>query len=194
MLGIVLCGGQSLRMGADKGLLNHQDKLWANLAGDKLTSLDFDVKFSVNKNQEPAYAGHFSEGKLILDNLSLDVKGPLLGVLSAHLLNPGDDLFLLACDMLSMDVSVLQQLINAFISDETFEAYVFKKNGQQEPLCGIYRAAGLKKIMKMLQTGVLEKHSMKFVLAQLNVFEIPVEAKDYHSFDNFNSHAEVNGL
>ena len=183
-----------MRMGADKGLLNHQDKLWANLAGDKLTSLGFDVKFSVNKGQGQAYKGHFSEDKLNFDNPSLDVKGPLHGVLSAHLLNPDDDLFLLACDMLSMDVSVLQQLMNTFISDKSFETYVFKKNGQQEPLCGIYTAVGLKKIIKMLQTGVLEKHSMKFVLSQLNVLEIPVEAKDYHSFDNFNSHAEVNGL
>lgn len=194
MLGIVLCGGLSLRMGADKGLLNHQDKLWATLASDKLRSLGFDVKFSVNKNQESAYAGHFSEDKLILDNPSLDVKGPLHGVLSVHLLNPDDDLFLLACDMLSMDVAVLQQLMNTFISEKSFEAYIFKKNGHQEPLCGIYTAVGLRKIMKMLQTGVLEKHSMKFVLSQLNVLEIPVEAKDYHSFDNFNSHAEVNGL
>ncbi|GGH03134.1 NTP transferase domain-containing protein [Pedobacter zeae] len=48
MLGIVLCGGQSLRMGTDKGLLIHQDKLWAQVAADKLSVLDLLVNFSVN--------------------------------------------------------------------------------------------------------------------------------------------------
>lgn len=194
MLGIVLCGGQSLRMGADKGLLYHQDKLWAEMAKEKLEALGLGVKFSINNAQHTKYRGFFGDEQLITDLSPLDVKGPLLGVLSAHLANPDEDLLLLACDLLLMEVRVLQKLLQSFVSDNSFEAYVFTKNDQQEPLCGIYTAKGLQKIALMQQTGKLAKHSMKFVLSHLKVCEIPVEDNDYRCFDNFNSHAEINGL
>ena len=194
MIGVVLCGGQSLRMGNDKGLLNHQDKIWAKLAADKLTSIGLQVKFSVNAAQVEKYTDYFDKENLITDFQSLDLKGPLLGVLSAHLTNPSDDLLLLACDMLLMNTHILNKLIEDFAASNSFEAYIFIKNEQQEPLCGIYTSIGLKKILLMLQNGKLIKHSMKFVLSNLNVFEILVEDKDYRCFDNFNSHAEVNGL
>lgn len=35
---------------------------------------------------------------------------------------------------------------------------------------------------------------MKFMLSNLKVCEISVEDQDYHSFENFNSHVEINGL
>lgn len=194
MIGVVLCGGQSVRMGSDKGLLNHQDKLWAKLAADKLTSSGLQVNFSVNPTQEEKYSTYFDKAHLITDAQSLDMKGPLLGVLSAHLANPNDDLCLLACDMLLMEKYVLEKLLKTFAVSDTYDAYVFIKNEQQEPLCGIYTSKGLKKILLMLQNGKLVKHSMKFVLSNLKVCEIIVEDKDYRCFNNFNSHAEVNGL
>lgn len=103
------------------------------------------------------------------------MKGPLLGVLSAHLANQGKDLFLLACDLLLMERCVLGKLIEARVFDSSFEAYVFKKDEQQEPLCGIYTSAGLKKILLMLEQGKLTRYSMKFILSNLKVFEINVE-------------------
>ncbi|MBC7565678.1 MAG: NTP transferase domain-containing protein [Pedobacter sp.] len=194
MLGIVLCGGQSLRMGADKGLLSHQGKLWAKLASDKFESVKLTVKFSVNPYQEEKYVNHFEKTKLIIDHPSLNLKGPLLGVLSVHLANPDKDLFLLACDLLLMESRILEKLIEAQASNHSFEAYIFKKDDYQEPLCGIYTTAGLKKILNILELGKLTKHSMKFILSNLNVCEINVEDKDYHCFENFNYQVEINGL
>ncbi|RQO76576.1 hypothetical protein DBR40_11800 [Pedobacter sp. KBW01] len=194
MLGVVLCGGQSLRMGSDKGLLSHQDKLWAQLAADKLALLQIPVIFSVNAIQQVAYAGYFGEEHLVADHTSLDFRGPLLGVLSAHLLSPRHDLFVLACDLLLMENRLLNQLSEAYLAAEAFDAYIFTRNGQQEPLCGIYTAKGLKSIWHLLQTHQLTKHSMKFVLSKLQVCEIAVEDNDDRFFGNFNSHAEINGL
>lgn len=193
MLGIVLCGGQSLRMGTDKGLLSHQNKLWATLAADKLSPLGIPVKFSVNATQKANYTNYFDEEQLIVDHPSLDIKGPLLGVLSAHLANPKEDLFLLACDMLMMETRLLEKLVCSTKST-AFDAFIFKNRQQQEPLCGIYRSGGLKKILELLNKGNLAKHSMKYVLSNLNVSETPVEEKDYPCFGNFNSQEEVKGL
>lgn len=194
MLGIVLCGGQSLRMGTDKGLLNHQDRLWAQAACDKLSSLNLPVKFSVNPSQQETYTSYFGNEQLIVDDPSLDIRGPLLGVLTAHLSNPEEDLFLLACDMLLMEIGFLEKLIHAVKADDAFDAYIFIKDGQQEPLCGIYKAEGLKKIVHLLQTNGLAKHSMKYVLSNLRVCETAIGDQDYRYFSNFNSHAEINGL
>ncbi|MBB6238382.1 molybdopterin-guanine dinucleotide biosynthesis protein A [Pedobacter sp. AK013] len=194
MLGIILCGGHSLRMGTDKGLLNHKDRLWAQAACDKLSSLDLSIKFSVNPSQQETYTGYFGYEQLIVDDSSLDIKGPLLGVLSAHLSNPEEDLFLLACDMLLMETKLLEELIHSFKTDDAFQAYIFTKDDQQEPLCGIYKAEGLKNIIHLLQTDGLVKHSMKYILSNLQVCEIAIEDQDYRYFGNFNSHTEINDL
>ena len=194
MLGLVLCGGKSIRMGTDKALLSHQDKLWAQLTKEKLISIGLNVKFSVNADQQKRYVAYFNGEKLIVDHAMLDIQGPLLGILSTHLENPTADLFLLACDLLLMEPRVLDKVMKAYTAVHSFEAYVFQKDGEREPLCGIYSAAGLQKVLHMLQTDTLTRHSMKFVLSQLKVFEIKVEHNDYHCFDNFNSHAEINGL
>lgn len=194
MLGIVLCGGQSLRMGTDKGLLNHQDRLWAKVACDKLSSFNIPVKFSVNPSQQEIYAGYFGNEQLIVDYSLLDIRGPLLGVLSAHISSPEEDIFLLACDMLLMETRLLEKLIHSFKADGAFDAYIFSKDDQQEPLCGIYKADGLKNITHLLKTNGLVKHSMKYILSNLRVCEIIVDDLDYRYFGNFNSHAEINGL
>ncbi len=142
MLGIVLCGGQSFRMGTDKGLLNLEDKIWAQVAADKLGSLDLLVKFSINPLQQPTYSGYFNDQQLIVDDTSLDVRGPLLGVLSAHLSNLEEDLFLLACDILLMETRLLEKLIHSAKADDAFDAYIFTKDGQQEPCVGFINRKG----------------------------------------------------
>ncbi|GGH03137.1 hypothetical protein [Pedobacter zeae] len=62
----------------------------------------------------------------MIDNQSVDIKGPLLGVLSAHSSNPEEDLFLLGCDMLLIEIKFLEKLIRSFRADDTFDAYIFK--------------------------------------------------------------------
>jgi len=194
MLGIVLCGGQSSRMGTDKGLMTYRDKLWAQLAAERLRALEIPVKLSINPVQEQAYASYFPQEQLIADHPSLSIKGPLLGVLSAHLLAPDEDLFLLACDMLLIESRLLLQLLGSFTPTATCEAYIFTREGRQEPLCGIYTQAGLKKILLMLLSQQITKPSMKFVLNHLQVLEIPLKAEDYVSFNNFNSPDETSKL
>lgn len=190
MYGLVLCGGESSRMGSDKGLLLHEEKCWALIAADKLATLQVPVKVSVNKNQLAAYKKIFSATELIVDDEQLLIKGPLLGLLSCHLAFPNENLFVLACDMLNMDVYFLQSLHKKY-QQQKFDAYIFMNEGEEEPLCGIYTARALSLVLDMYKTKKLHKYSMKFVLSQLNICTIELSDGEKKNFQNFNSPAEL---
>lgn len=194
MQGIILCGGQSTRMGTDKGLIINEARTWAQTAVDKLSALNLTVKISVNEKQYSDYCRVFPAADLITDNNTIAIKGPLLGVLSAHLQYPADDLIVFACDMLLMEPLLLKELFTIYTVHKNHDACVFMNDGQPEPLCAVYTAAGLSKITAALKNNQLQKHSMKFALSLLNVFSINLTEEQKKYFRNFNAHAELNGL
>ena len=193
MLGIVLCGGQSLRMGTDKGLLTAETKTWAQSACNKLSGLQFPVKISVNQQQRESYLALFAENDLITDDTSLQLKGPLLGVLSAHIQFPSEDLMILACDMPLMETSIIKLLYSNYQENPSADAYIFTNEGEPEPLCAIYSSNALSRILSMFRNGDLLKYSMKFMLDHLVIHSIPLMEEQKKCFQNFNAHAELNG-
>jgi molybdenum cofactor guanylyltransferase len=194
MLGLILCGGKSSRMGTDKGLILHNSFTWATTAAKKLASLDIPVVFSINSEQESDYKKSLPAEVLVKDNSTLLIKGPLAGLLSSHLLKPTEDIFVFACDLLQMQTHLLQELLLASLNQPGFGAYLFKNENEYEPLCGIYKAAALAGIYTLYQQNSLSRHSMKFALEHLRVFSIPVKEHNLIFFKNFNSHADRNGL
>jgi len=194
MLGIILCGGKSSRMGSDKGLLIHEAKTWAQTALEKLSVLKIPIQLSVNEKQLEEYAKVFEPEMLIPDDTNLDIRGPLLGVLSAHLKNPDKDLFVMACDLPLMDANLLKELFSLYQQSKKYDAYIFTTDKEPEPLCGIYTAKALQKIIELQKQDKLVKHSMKFILSQLIVCEIAAHDTQKIYFRNFNAHADINGL
>jgi molybdopterin-guanine dinucleotide biosynthesis protein A len=194
MTGAILCGGQSSRMGKDKGLLKLEARTWAQTAIDKMAVLSLPVVLSVNGTQYSEYAAIFPPGQLVKDNDSLLLKGPLCGVLSIHLQYPTEDLFVLACDMPLLDPALLKELLSLYTSQPDFDAFVFTNDNEPEPLCGIYRAKGLAYIIDIYRSGQLSKHSMKFMLEHINSCFVPLTPDQKTSFRNFNAHSELNGL
>ncbi len=194
MLGIILCGGKSLRMGNDKGLLKLEAKTWAQTALDKMAVLKLPVKISVNKEQFSAYKEAFSAGQLIVDEALIPFRGPLQGLLSCHMAFPEEDLFVLACDMPLMEPKMLKTLYKSSQENPMADAHIYTNEDEPEPLCGIYTARGLAAIQEMQKKGLLIKHSMKFMLDHLKVNSIELEEEEKKYFRNFNAHAELNGL
>src|SRR5678809_351136 len=106
MIGVALCGGQSTRMGTDKGLLMQNDLTWVDIAVSKLSSLQIPVIVSINKEQADIYSKRISVNRLIVDCDNISIKGPMLGMLSVHQEHPNDDLIVLACDMIDMNTTL----------------------------------------------------------------------------------------
>jgi molybdopterin-guanine dinucleotide biosynthesis protein A len=191
MLGIVFCGGKSSRMGTDKGLIPLLDKNWAMIAAEKLSTLNIPVRLSINPRQKNNYEQFFAEELLLLDDESLGIGGPLLGLLSVHLLHPSEDLFILACDLPLMKNSLLKALYAIEQDNSEYEAFVFTTHGAAEPLCAIYKSNGLRKVVDKLSTNALIKYSMKSVLSVLKVLEVEVAEEDQEAFRNFNTHGLI---
>jgi molybdenum cofactor guanylyltransferase len=187
MTGVVLCGGQSTRMGDDKGLLLSDNTTWAQIAKNKAEALGLHVLLSVNSQQVETYSKIFHDTTLVVDDETLEVAGPLAGLLSVHVRFPSEDILVLACDMLNMQPLVLEELLSQSGINDQAEAVAFLNHGQVEPLCAVYSARGLAKILSLYKKNVLKKHSLKSVLEILTTHIIPVRENQGSYFKNFNS-------
>lgn len=181
--GVVLCGGESKRMGSDKGLLPSGTANWAALAFQKLSQLIIQVCVSVNPKQLAAYQQFFSAKQLIADEGN--AKGPLKGLLTVHLKYPDDDLLLLACDMTEMDEGTLNVLLDCAEKYPDYDYFVYAQEDFMEPLCAVYTSSALKKIQQEMESGSLPGFSMHKLIKQGKYKTLPIV--NIHSFNNHNT-------
>jgi molybdopterin-guanine dinucleotide biosynthesis protein A len=184
--GAILSGGQSTRMGSDKGLLTQNNLTWSQITASKLALLHIPVIVSVNEEQSKTYSKIFSADHLITDDKSISVKGPLLGLLSVHQQFPNDDLFILACDMIDMNLLPLQNLLDCYQLN-SHEAFVYTTNEKPQPLCAIYTSGGLDKLSELNGMGQLKNFSMMHVLECINTKYVLVPEEQSQCFNNYNS-------
>ncbi len=185
LTGIVLCGGKSIRMGSDKGLLLKDGKTWAGRAYDKLTALDLPTKISINTSQVEAYKLLFDNNELIQDTLT--IPGPLVGLLSAHKKLPNTDILLLACDITDVTIDTILQLITVYKEKKKeYDFFTFKNDGNHEPLLGIYSYKGIQNINQLLVDDKLTTYSMKSILDSGRTFSIVLEEDKKLEFRNYN--------
>lgn len=191
MTGLVLCGGKSSRMGSDKGLMNDSGITWAETACRKLCTVVSPVRISVSSDQFASYAAYFPAQQLLADNAALTIGGPLRGLISAYIQMPEEDIFLLACDLLLIEPIVFRELLALQEQSPDYDAFVFIQDTEAEPLCAIYTAKGLQKILAAYREGSLGKQSMKHVLEMLHTLQtvLPTDWKPY--FKNINTRQDL---
>ena len=112
LLGVVLCGGESKRMGSDKGLLQDNGKIWAEKISEKLKHQNIPVVISINRDQQAVYGKILNQEELVIDQLPMH--GPLNGLLTVHQQFPSKDILLMACDLIDMNDIILKELITAY--------------------------------------------------------------------------------
>lgn len=183
LLGVVLCGGQSKRMGSDKGLLVKDGKPWAVCIADKLENAALPVVVSINETQQQSYQEIFPDTPLIVDHLPID--GPLDGLLSIHRNFPDKDILLMACDLVDMSIETIQTLISSYRENPSFEYYVYQLNGFTQPFCAIYTGEALNKVYKDFEENQLKTYSLHARFEAGHTMYLP--AGEIESFNNYNS-------
>ncbi len=195
LLGLVLCGGRSQRMGADKGLLETRGTPWAKRAARKLAPLTDRVALSINPDQEIVYSFAFADLRLIVDDGR--APGPLGALLSAHA-SQKCDLFVLAVDLLDLQTETLRLIIShARAGDSAVRnsarVVCFAGEAGLEPLCAFYSAAALERLAAALAENRLNGFSLQqignFIEAQ--TLSLGERAKE---FRNYNTPEDTRGL
>ncbi|PZF74534.1 molybdenum cofactor guanylyltransferase [Taibaiella soli] len=190
MFGLILSGGQSSRMGTDKGLLPSGNGTWIEHSYALLSSLNIPVKISVNEQQLAAYQKVVPGADFIIDEKELNIGGPLKGLMSAHHQFPGEDIFVLACDMQRMQPNVLRTLVSASL-EKNHAAYIYQNGAQAEPLCGIYTAKAMQQIDSWYNANDLPKHGLISILLRLKIPFLSVPENWQPFFENFNSPDDI---
>ena len=169
LLGVVLCGGESKRMGTDKGLMHLNGKTWAQQIAEKLKEQGLPVVISINENQKESYGHVFNNEELIVDKLPMH--GPLNGLLTVHQQNLQKDILLMACDLIDMHKSVLEELINSYEKNEA-DYFAYEDTNFFQPLCAIYTSIALKSLMHRLVSGSLANYSFQYILNNSKTYRL----------------------
>ncbi|MBX3252952.1 MAG: NTP transferase domain-containing protein [Chitinophagaceae bacterium] len=162
--GLVLCGGESSRMGRSKAMIRYHDQpQFLHIAG-QLQHFCNIVCISSNFTMEGAGAY-----MVIPDAAPFKNAGPISGVLSAIEKYPDESLMVVACDYPYLERRDLLQLFNSF-SDE-YEAVCFRQPGSQirEPLVAIYHHSCFEKMKAFFKDG---GQSLRKFTGQINTQSI----------------------
>ena len=148
IMGLVLAGGKSTRMGTDKGLLSYHGKPQREYLYEQMRPLCRDVYLSIRPEQKDSLPEGFAS--IADENI---YRGPLNGLLSAHHAFPEAALLVVACDLPLIDRQVLEYLISRRNPDAMATAFATRKTGLPEPLAAIWEPHGLQAAETHLQTA-----------------------------------------
>ena len=118
MTGLVLAGGQSRRMGQDKGLMHWRDRPMAHWVAEALSTVATPLLISANRSL-PAYR---QLGQVLQDTPEFKGQGPLAGLLAGLIeaRQRGFDAVLVSpCDTPGIEPSVFQRLLTAWCEQPT---------------------------------------------------------------------------
>lgn len=148
ILGLVLAGGHSRRMGQDKGLLSYHGKPQREYLYEQLQPLCEQVFMSIRPDQ----AGTLPENypTLVDEN---QYRGPFNGLISAHHAFPEAAWLVVACDLPFMDTHALANLVSGRNPDAVATAFATRASGLPEPLAALWEPSGLERAIDYLENG-----------------------------------------
>lgn len=176
-IGLVVCGGQSSRMGTDKSLLLYHDKPQRYHLYDMLQPFCENVFISCNKeqalNMEPGY-------DLLPDHPSYSNIGPMAALLSAFKEFPGKNILFIGCDYPFLNAVDLRLFAGYCHTDTAISFY----NGQEniyEPLLAWYPCSSAEVLKNMEKSG--EYSLQHFLKASGAVKFAPANKRSMTSID-----------
>lgn len=155
LLGLVLAGGRSSRMGEDKANLVHPDgqPLALRTAALLREAGCGEVLLSLRAEQPPP-AGFEDRAEETFVRDPAEGGGPMVGMLAAMRARPEADWLIAACDLPRLDAATLRHLAERAEPDEPWLSYRSEHDGLPEPLCALYRAAARDALEAALAEGL----------------------------------------
>ena len=146
VVGVVLCGGESRRMGADKGRVVLGGETLVNRSVRCLSGVCGEVVLACGS--EPRYED--MNLRLVLD--AAGGQGPLAGLLASMEACAAEWFAVLACDLPRMVAAVPAALLEKARMDE-LDICMLESSGGSEPLIAVYRRSCLEPIRAAMHSG-----------------------------------------
>lgn len=147
--GLVLAGGRSSRMRADKAALAYRQRPQLDYAYQLLVPRVARAWVSVRPDQrsEALRAGY----PQIVDGPG--VEGPIAGIVAAQAAEPDTAWLVLACDLPLLDGATIDELLAGRDPRRLATAFAGAGNGLPEPLCAIYEPASREPLRRFVAAG-----------------------------------------
>ncbi len=147
VVGIVLAGGQSRRLGRDKALVRFHGETLVDRAVRRLRTCCDEIAVADRGRSVTTAARSLDDGP---------GRGPAAGILGAAAAFPRHDLLVLACDLPLVPVALLRWLATRATGDWALPRH---PRGV-EPLCAYYRPAALDALAAQVATGDFALHHL----------------------------------
>lgn len=164
-IGVVVAGGASKRMGADKAMLEYHGTKWIDHAYTMLSAICPKVYVSCGKIH-PQYYDQFP---LIIDRY--ENSGPLASFEAVFNLHQNAPLFMLAVDMPLLDRHLLSAICDQRNSKKDASLPYTEIDDRWHPLCGIYETPCHSIVQDQMDQ---HRYALWRLLEKLNVQRISV--------------------
>jgi molybdenum cofactor guanylyltransferase len=182
LFGLVLAGGASTRMRADKAALDYHGQPQLSWAFELLAKFCAATFVSVRPDQREDSTR--SRHPQIVDRQP--GTGPIAGICAALLEHPKAAWLVVACDLPFLTEQTLQQLIAQRDPGKVATAYRSAHDGLPEPLCAIWEPAAREPVLAYVAGG--KQCPRKFLIdADAALLDLP----DRRALDNVNTQEEL---
>ncbi len=149
LLGLVLAGGKSTRMGKDKGLLTLHGMPQRDYLFDLLQPLCRQTYYSIREDQ---VVGLPKGRPYIVDQY--EGLGPKGAIMSAFKNHPSNAWLVVATDLYLLNEEQLQLLIKRRNPDKNATVFVNSETGYYEPLIAIWEPSSMEHLQTDLKKGI----------------------------------------
>lgn len=149
LIGLVACGGKSIRMGTDKSMLNYHHKPQRYHLYDMLVPFCELVYISCNSIQ----LKNMKEGYRIMADLpAYQNIGPMAALLTAFRKYPENDFLLIGCDYPFLSAEEISHFLK-HCHTETTTVFYNEKDDMYEPLIAFYHHSIKNSLVEMALTN-----------------------------------------
>lgn len=141
---LVMCGGQSIRMGSDKSMLQYYDKPQRYHLYDMLLLFCEKVFIACNEEQSTTIEAEYN---FIKDDIAFGDIGPMAALLTAFTQYPKQDILLIGCDYPFVKADELQIFSNH--CKDVPAAFYNKQEDIYEPMLAWYPYTCFDELKKM---------------------------------------------
>jgi molybdenum cofactor guanylyltransferase len=178
--GILLAGGKSSRIGAEKGLLKWKGRYLAEFSLDILSQV---FKKVIISSSNPEY---LKFGCDIYEDEYKNI-GPISGIYTGLKRSSTTYTFFLACDMPFIQAKLIQ-FICSFYQDSS--AVIPVSNTGIEPLCALYSKDCIPVIEEMIQK---KEYKLNLIASKINSIKL-LKVSDMAEFYQPNSFVNINTI